>query len=394
LHSLVANSAKWKKSTNFAKSRYFFYIKKADMKRISLITLLLAVSVLGFAQDKIGVVFNEVVHNFGTVKEEEGKVTTLFTFVNTSSMPITILRVKASCGCTTPQYSVQPIAPDGTGQVIVSYNPDRRPGTFNKSITVQVSNGNETRTEIIKITGIVLPKIDSTKNAADENFHYRMGNLALRERSLDIGSIIKGQKQEKTFEIYNTSDKDIKLTFGSVPDFITLSFNGQPILKAKATTSITVSYDSEKDKNWAVTSNMIQLKADGKNVGEYLINADIKEDFSKISQRNVLQAPKIRLSPNSINLMSIKNGTKRTTKVTVSNEGESPLIIHSINLAPGINVFNFKKSVINSGQSLVFEISIDTAKLQENQFKTNIQIVSNDPITPVAVVNLEWRMEY
>ena len=48
--------------------------------------------------------FERTEHNFGTIKEEIGAVTTQFEFTNTGNAPLVIQRVTASCGCTTPSY--------------------------------------------------------------------------------------------------------------------------------------------------------------------------------------------------------------------------------------------------------------------------------------------------
>lgn len=45
--------------------------------------------------------FDKDVHDFGTVKEADGKVTAVFTFVNNGKTPLVVSRVNASCGCTT-----------------------------------------------------------------------------------------------------------------------------------------------------------------------------------------------------------------------------------------------------------------------------------------------------
>jgi hypothetical protein len=89
-------------------------------------------------------------HAFGTV--QEGPTADYeFQFKNTGKEPIVIQRVQASCGCTTPSYSKEPIAPGRTGTVKASYNTLGRPGEFTKTLTV-VSNAG---TKVLTITGTV-----------------------------------------------------------------------------------------------------------------------------------------------------------------------------------------------------------------------------------------------
>jgi len=126
------------------------------MKKIALFTMLfVAISVM--AQEKKVVEFNERTHDFGTVKEEEGKISTIFTFTNQFLAPLTIKSVKASCGCTTPNWSKEPVAPKGVGEITVTYSTAHRPGAFTKSITVVLTNGTEDFTEVLYIRGQVTP---------------------------------------------------------------------------------------------------------------------------------------------------------------------------------------------------------------------------------------------
>lgn len=74
-------------------------------------------------------------YDFGEVKEGE-KVEHEFTFTNTGNEPLIISKVHASCGCTTPEYSKNPIAPGEVGKVKVVFNSDGQMGKQHKVITV------------------------------------------------------------------------------------------------------------------------------------------------------------------------------------------------------------------------------------------------------------------
>lgn len=119
---------------------------------------MLFVAMAATAQENKIVEFNERTHDFGTVKQEDGDIYTTFTFVNQYASPITLKSVKASCGCTTPSYSHEPVAPNATGEIKVKYVASTRPGSFMKSITVVLSNGTEDYTEVLYIKGQVTPK--------------------------------------------------------------------------------------------------------------------------------------------------------------------------------------------------------------------------------------------
>ena len=78
----------------------------------------------------------EKTYDFGVIKEEDGRVSHVFTFKNVTEGPLTIKNVRASCGCTTPAWSKEPIASGKQAQITVTYNASGRPGAFHKSVTV------------------------------------------------------------------------------------------------------------------------------------------------------------------------------------------------------------------------------------------------------------------
>jgi hypothetical protein len=80
------------------------------------------------AQEKAKFSFEEETFDFGSIKEENGSVEHKFVFTNTGNAPLLIQGVKASCGCTTPAWSKEPIPPGEKGFVMAKYNPKNRPG--------------------------------------------------------------------------------------------------------------------------------------------------------------------------------------------------------------------------------------------------------------------------
>jgi hypothetical protein len=96
--------------------------------------------------------FNKEVHDFGKVAE--GPLATYsFEVTNTGTAPVVISNAAASCGCTTPEWSKDPIMPGAKSTIKVGYNTSGRPGAFTKTITV-TSNA-ENATVILTIKGEV-----------------------------------------------------------------------------------------------------------------------------------------------------------------------------------------------------------------------------------------------
>src|SRR6478735_5633771 len=104
--------------------------------------LLLSISLTAFAQQqsntegKADIKFEETIHDFGSFKE--GTLATHeFIFINTGTVPLVLTHVQPSCGCTSPEWSKEPIPPGGKGKIKAVYNSYGRPGNFQKYITVK-----------------------------------------------------------------------------------------------------------------------------------------------------------------------------------------------------------------------------------------------------------------
>lgn len=91
-------------------------------------------------------------HDFGKIKQGV-PVTTFFTITNTSDKPIVIENAWAGCGCTTPEYSKEPIPAGGTSKLKVGYNAAAM-GRFEKDVNIKLAGSADAK--VVKITGEVV----------------------------------------------------------------------------------------------------------------------------------------------------------------------------------------------------------------------------------------------
>lgn len=86
-------------------------------------------------------------HDFGKIAQSK-PVYTNFEILNTGKEPLVLQSVVASCGCTTPEWDHQPIAPGANSIIKVGYNAAAE-GHFEKIITITY-NGDKTQVLTIK----------------------------------------------------------------------------------------------------------------------------------------------------------------------------------------------------------------------------------------------------
>ncbi len=105
----------------------------------------------------------ENTYSFGKIPQGR-PVMHVFEIENTGKEPLLLENVQASCGCTTPEWSREAIAPGATAPIKVGYNAYAE-GRFNKTVTIFYNNG---QTKALIISGEVykLPATAAPENAS------------------------------------------------------------------------------------------------------------------------------------------------------------------------------------------------------------------------------------
>lgn len=85
-------------------------------------------------KNQADITFDKETNDFGIIAQNI-PATYTFTFKNTGKEPLIITNAAASCGCTTPEWTKEPIMPGKKGFVKATYNAATI-GVFNKAITV------------------------------------------------------------------------------------------------------------------------------------------------------------------------------------------------------------------------------------------------------------------
>ena len=107
----------------------------------------------------------ETEHDFSKIPQGKPAYYT-FEILNSGKTPLKLDDVHATCGCTTPVWSREPIAPGATATIKVGYNAATE-GPFEKFITITY---NSNQSKQLKIKGIVwkVPEGSAPANASIE----------------------------------------------------------------------------------------------------------------------------------------------------------------------------------------------------------------------------------
>ena len=91
--------------------------------------------------------FDKEVHDFGEIAAGSDN-SCVFTVTNTGTKPLTIFKVGASCGCTTPKKPEKPIPPGKSDVIEVGFKPTGT-GPTEKTITIQANT--DPRISVVKV---------------------------------------------------------------------------------------------------------------------------------------------------------------------------------------------------------------------------------------------------
>lgn len=352
---------------------------KQILRLVTVIALVLAVnSVMG--QSKI--VFDEMVHDFGSFKEADGLQTTTFSFTNSGTEPLVLSNVRASCGCTTPKWTREPVAPGQKGSIEVTYNPKNRPGSFNKSITINSNADNPT--VVLRITG----QVEQREKTLAEQYPRTIGPLRAKSNYISFAKLTMGQQDTKELELINDTDKPVEVGFRTVPKHLTAKVEPSTI-PAHGKGNLIVTYNTDEADTYGFASHRIYLSIDGSNdyKNSIGVSATIEEDFSNLTPEQLAAAPVASFEPTTFDFGNMTQGEKKSHTFMLKNEGKSDLLIRRVRSSCGCTAVAPSKSTIAPGETAPIEVTFDSRGKRGRQSKS-ITVITNDPKNPTTTLRI------
>jgi len=151
-----------------------------------------------------------------------------FAIKNTGDKPLIINSVRASCGCTTPFWTKEPILPGQSGIVSAAYNSQNRPGAFKKSISVFTNAVKPVKT--LYIQGVVVKAPMQKSYTAEEK---TSSAKIVASTQILAGKIERGQKVPLSLKIKNEGENPLIINAirAGCNCIIWDNYNKEPIMK-------------------------------------------------------------------------------------------------------------------------------------------------------------------
>jgi hypothetical protein len=357
------------------------------MKRIFLFISIFAIGAFLFAQPVMKL--SEKEHDFGTFKEEAGRQTFNFEVTNTGNSPLVIQNIVASCGCTTPEWTKQPIPAGGNGVIAAIYDPKDRPGAFNKTLSVYTNSKPEVVVLVIK--GQVVPH----EKTIEELYIFPVGPVRFESNHLAFTNVKKTEKKIRVMQLINPSNEPVKVEFESQSPWLTLKTNPET-LKPGQKGIIEGTFDATKNSGWGNVTDMVKVKLNGVVQPNlyYYVSANLVEDFSSLSKEDMENAPVFKLASTTVDLGKMPGSTNREAEFKFTNAGKRDLIIRYVKSTCGCTAIQQGKEGIGikPGESSSIKAVFNSGAYKGKITKV-IYVYTNDPKNSEVVLMLNADVE-
>jgi len=328
--------------------------------------------------------FDKKVHDFGDVLIVEGPVSCIFTFTNIGEQPIVIHNVISSCGCTTPEWTREPVRPGATGTIQVKFSNDQGPYPFEKTLTVYVGVGRSSleRPVVLRLRGVS----HEQKKDLDEIFTTKIGPLGLRKVRTSIGYIDQGVVKSDQMQVANLSKSELKVETASLSPGLTVTVVPNPIpARSMARLNYSVNPARMEKTSWGKQQYEATFRLNDRVYSDKLtVTGVIKDNFDKLSKNDVSQAGVPVIDRSYYEFGEVRKGTVVPASYTVRNKGKSPLVIHHVEGQGSAEILTKLPLTVKPGGKAEIKARLNTASVEQaGEVIEVLTVITNAPSKPI-----------
>lgn len=322
------------------------------------------------------------VNDFGAFREDDGKVTCTFRFVNQGPDAVTVRAARASCGCTTPSFTKTPVEPGDTGEVRAAFNPTGRPGRFSKTITVDIAGAGAGPRQVLTVKGVVI----GSSNTLRSRYPIEAGRLKLRSTQVPFGTVLKGKAKSAFVEVYNSGTDPVVPRWEGMPPYIRVAASQDTVPPGEQVVYSLVLTPTETSL-YGILTDSVFISADSAAPTRLDITAILEEDFSTLTPGQRKNAPVVSVPSDRINFDTFPaDQGPQTRTMEITNEGKSDLLVRRIYTTdPGVTV-SVSRDKIKKGKSATVTVTVDPTLLPVPLLNARIQLITNDPESPLTLL--------
>lgn len=320
-------------------------------------------------------------YDFGAIKEIAGPRQGSVRFVNRGKTPTIINQVRPSCGCTGVDFTQGEILPGDTATVSFTYDPKGRPGRFEKSI--KVYTGEENIRTVITIRGTVI----GAPQTLSSSYPVEVGPLRLSNRIIPAGDVRYGSSRHIFIQGYNQSPDTIWPEWTHPAPSLSIGISNKAVPPGDLVT-FSIYFNSREEDAPGTVVYPIEITADThsseKQSQTVEFRANVTPALSGAGAAELAKAPVIAISPLNIDLGTVADTAPFS--IIASNIGKSELHIKRIQ-GEGVTMKRFPIK-LKPGKKGECNGSLRLTGRAPGPFSIKLEIVTDDPVSPVSTVRL------
>ena len=326
-------------------------------------------------------VFETYEWDFGTIDEADGPVMHTFRFANISNNPIQIDNVATSCGCTTVQYSTEPIAGGDYGELTVVFDPSRTEGRVFRE--VEIFTKDRRNYDSLSIFADVNPIPMGLEQIYP---HLLAGTVKTNAKRCNFGYITQGETVTRVVRVANVGDKASKLSVVTTGNRYGMSVECPESIGPQETVSIHITYKIPTGKKYfGMARDTVWVVADGaKSQEPIVVNALRVEKFNDSDKK-----PVMRIEPAYVEFGEKAPGKIFKKTIVIGNTGNADLIFRNVEPMEGTAISMESGQVIKPGKELKVTVAITNSKQSHTVTMGSINLTTNDPTRPFRELRLQ-----
>ena len=314
-------------------------------------------------------------------------VTAQFELVNEGGGSFMIKGVETSCGCTKVNYPKGPISENKPFIISVTYDA-RMMGHFEKYIDVYTSGASLPYTLTLK--GVVVEQIQGYQG----EYKYMLGKLKADKNEILFDDVNMGDNPTDEIHVVNSTGDMATPVLAQLPECLQVEVSPSSIAPG-GTGVIKFTLESRKLQEYGLQQASIYLlQRPGDRIGrekEIRMEAILLPSFQKMSEQQLVYAPKLKVSETVLDLGAFEGKKKKKGTILLENVGRRELEISTIQMfTPGITV-ELPNTKIPPGESVKLKITADKKELKGIRQQPKILMITNDPRSPKVIITVDIR---
>lgn len=350
-----------------------------------LTTVLLTICSIIWAQDEpsSAMVFETYEWDFGTIEEADGPVSHTFRFANISNNPIQIDNIATSCGCTTVQYSTEPIHGGDYGELTVVFDPTRTQGRVFREVEIFTKDRRNYASLMISADVNPIPM------GLEQIYpHLLAGTVKTNTKRCNFGYITQGESMTRVVRVANVGNKTAKLSVVTTGNRYGMSVDCPESIGPEEVVSIHITYKIPTGKKYfGMARDTIWVVADGaKSQEPIVVNAIRIENFSPDDKK---PKPVMRIEPAYVEFGEKAPGKIFKKTIVIGNTGNDDLIFRNVEPMEGTAISIESGQVIKPGKELKVTVAIANSHEPRSSTLGSINLTTNDPTRPFRELRLQ-----